>query len=467
MPPGSPATEPHEVGVARDSIWAAQRRALTVGLVLTITLVAFESLAVATVMPEVEDTLGGLGWYGWVFSGFFLASLVGIVLTGQMADRRGLALPFGLGLAFFTVGLIVGGAAPSMPVLVAGRLAQGFGAGAIPAVAYAAIGRGLPGALRPAMFATLSTAWVVPGLIGPAVASLVEHVWSWRVVFLGLVPFVVLAAAMTLPALAALDRAATATNEPLDRVRIFRVVVLVFGVGALFAAVDLPFIVGVALGVAGLVGAVWAFRLLQPPGTMRMAPGIPATVTVRGLLTWAFFAGDAYVSLAMTDGRGAETWVAGMALSAGAVCWTLGSWTQARLIGRLGPRRLVGVGMSIVAVGLAAMLLSLAHLPLAACIVAWGVAASGVGLSYPTLSVTVLGLATPGEEGAASAALQLSDTLGTAVGTGIGGAIIAIADTRNWAVLSSTTVVYVMALMMALTGVLASRRLPLTTAPSR
>ena len=71
---------------------------------LTITLVAFESLAIATVMPVVSDDLGGLGLYGWVFSGFFLGSLLGIVLAGRAADRRGTRLPFAAGLVLFAVG---------------------------------------------------------------------------------------------------------------------------------------------------------------------------------------------------------------------------------------------------------------------------------------------------------------------------------------------------------------------------
>ena len=79
-------------------LWSPARRQLTVGLLLTITLVAFESLAVATVMPDVKDDLGGLALYGWVFSGFFLASLLGIVVSGRLADERGLALPFTAGL---------------------------------------------------------------------------------------------------------------------------------------------------------------------------------------------------------------------------------------------------------------------------------------------------------------------------------------------------------------------------------
>jgi len=107
---------------ADDGIWAPARRRLTLGLVLTITLVAFEALAISTVMPVVAADLGGLGLYGWVFSGFFLGSLLGIVLAGRAADRRGTAAPFLAGLFLFAVGLLAGGLAPSMALLVAAEL---------------------------------------------------------------------------------------------------------------------------------------------------------------------------------------------------------------------------------------------------------------------------------------------------------------------------------------------------------
>ncbi|CAN5737402.1 MFS transporter [soil metagenome] len=454
-----------------DGLWSPQRRGLTVGLVLTITLVAFESLAIATVMPEVKDDLGGLALYGWVFSGFFLASLLGIVVSGQMADRRGLALPFAAGLVLFAVGLVVGGAAQSMPMLVAGRLAQGFGAGAIPAVAYAAIGRGYPSRLRPRMFATTSTAWVVPGLIGPGVATLVEHAFTWRLVFLGLLPIVLVAGVMAVPALRALGSPVALVDgvrpvtDPLvaadDRRRLARVALLVLGVGAVLAATaDAPLLLGIVLGVVGLPLAAWAFVGLVTRGTVRLVPGVPAPIAVRGLLTCAFFAGDAYVSLAITDGRGAATWVAGLALSAGSITWSCASWTQARLIDRHGPRRLVQVGVLVIAGGIALMLGVALGLPVAFGVVAWAVGAFGMGLAYSPLSVTVLGAAKPGEEGSASAALQLSDTLGVAVGTGIGGSIIAFGDAGGWAVSSGTAVVFAAALVVAVGTLFAARRLP-------
>jgi MFS family permease len=444
-----------------DGLWSPARRGLVVGLLLAVTLVAFESMAVATIMPKVEDDLGDLALYGWVFSGFFLGSLLGITVAGQLADRRGLFVPFAGGLVLFTVGLVVGGSATSMAVLVVGRVLQGFGAGAVPATAYAAIGRGIPARHRPKMFATMSTAWVVPGLLGPQLAALVERVWTWRVVFLGLLPLVVAAALITVPALRRLDRAVPGSGDPLDRGRILRVLALVAGVGAVFATTDLGVAVAVVVGVAGVLVAVWAFKDLQPDGTLRLAPGVPATVGVRGLLTMAFFSADAYVTLALTGGRGVSAFVAGTAMTIGAVFWTIGSWTQARLLARTGPRRLVMAGGVSIAVGIAlfAVLVD-SSVPVALPVATWGIAAFGMGLAVAPLSVTVLGAARSGEEGAASSALQLSDTLGTAVGTGVGGAIVALGDGRGWPVSTSTSWVFATSVAFAIVLTLATRRLP-------
>ena len=143
-------------------IWTPAQRPLTVGLVLAVTFVAFEALAVATILPVVGRHLGDLRLYGWVFSAFLLASLIGIVLAGTLADRVPLGRPMLAGLALFALGLVIGGTAPNMAVLVAGRAVQGLGAGVVPAVAYVAISRCYPEEFRPRMFAVLSTAWVVP-----------------------------------------------------------------------------------------------------------------------------------------------------------------------------------------------------------------------------------------------------------------------------------------------------------------
>src|SRR6202046_1183142 len=90
-------------------IWAPAQRALTVGLVRAVTFVAFEALAIATILPLVGRHLGDLRLYGWVFSAFLLSSLIGIVVAGTLADRVPLGQPMLAGLALFALGLIIGG----------------------------------------------------------------------------------------------------------------------------------------------------------------------------------------------------------------------------------------------------------------------------------------------------------------------------------------------------------------------
>ncbi len=171
-----------------DGLWTADRRPLTLGLVLTITLVAAEALAVATAMPVVAKELGGLELYGLVFTAFLVGSLLSIVVAGTLIDRRGVVVPFLLGIGLFALGLAIAGAASSMEMLIVGRFIQGLGGGAVPPIAYVAIGRTLPEHLRPRMFATLSTAWVLPGVLGPGLAGVVAEAFSWRWIFFGLLP---------------------------------------------------------------------------------------------------------------------------------------------------------------------------------------------------------------------------------------------------------------------------------------
>jgi MFS family permease len=449
---------------APDGVWAPARRRLTTGLVLTITLVAFEALAIATIMPVVSDDLGGLGLYGWVFSGFFLGNLLGIVLAGEAADRRGTRAPFLAGLVLFSLGLIIGGSAQSMPMLVAGRVAQGVGAGVIPAVAYASVGRGYPPELRPRVFAVFSSAWVVPGLIGPAAASAIERWSSWRVVFLALLPLVAVAAAMTLPALSSRAPAAApgspAAGSSRDRRR--DAVVLVAGVALVLGGLGAHEIaLTIALVVTGALPAAWAFVRLVPTGTVALRRGMPAAVGVRGILTFAFFGTDAYVSLAMTDARDQPTWVAGLALTGATLAWTTGAWVQQRLVGERGPAWLVRRGFALLGVGIAGLLVALdPSVPVAVGIAAWSVAGLGMGLAYAPISVTVLGTAAPGQEGSASASLQLTDVLGVSLGTGLGGVFVALGDGRNWNTSSSLTLAFIVTLAVAAGGVFAARRLP-------
>jgi MFS family permease len=462
----TPQAPRHDPLGAGDSLWSPGRRSLTGGLVLTITLVAFEALAVSTVMPVVAADLGGIELYGWVFTSFMLASLIGIVVAGSLIDRRGLGVPYAAGLGLFAVGLLVGGLAPTMEVLIVGRFIQGLGAGVVPPVAYVAIGRSLPERLRPRMFATLSTAWVLPGVMGPAIAGVVADIFDWRFVFLGLLPLLGLAAAISFRSVASIAAPAGAQGGEANasasmRRRLPLAIAVALGTGLTLAGLTSgEAALSVAFVVVGLVIGLPAIARLTPPGTLRAARGLPTAVLLRGILTFAFFGVDAYIALALVDGRGLTATQAGISLTAATITWTAGSWVQARYATRISPERFIGMGLPVVIVGLAsfAAVLHPAVSPWLS-IPTIAIAGFGMGLAYSPTTLIVLRRAAPAEQGSASAALSLADSLGTALGTGVTGAFVAAAVRAGEPSVSGLLPGFAVAIGVAVVGVILSPRL--------
>jgi MFS family permease len=463
------------VSQSDEGIWSGARRPLTVGLVLTVASAAFEAIAVATAMPATTRELGGLALYGWTFSAFMLANLVGITLAGPAADRLGPARPMALGVALFMAGLLGAGLAPAMGPLIAARAVQGLGGGMIGAVAYVAIGRGYSESAKPRMIAITSTAWVVPGLIGPAAAGLISDTVGWRWVFLGLLPLPLIGAALALPALRRMgrpdegpttedrgpwtvDRAPRAQDQGLRTEEpslvfgrrmpktspkgssvarlwssvfgrsspVLNALQLAGGVGLFMAGLGQGSpLYALGLAAAGAAVALPALRRMLPAGTLRAARGMPAAVAAMGLLNLAFFGVDAFVPLALAEVRGQSIAASGLPLTAATLTWTAGSWVLAHLAGRVSRRAIAVTGMALIVVGIAGVIVTLqpSVTPLAGT-AAWAVAGLGIGLAYSTMSLAVLESAPPGQEGSASSAMQVAGQLGIALGTGVGGTII-------------------------------------------
>ncbi|MEO9254717.1 MAG: MFS transporter, partial [Tepidiformaceae bacterium] len=185
---------------------------------------------------------------------------------------------------------------------------------------------------------------------------------------------------------------------------------------------------GAALSAAGATVAFFALRRLLPEGTLKVRGRAPAAIAGMGVLNFAFFGVDAYVPLLLTHVRGESVLVAGLALTAGSIAWTVGAWVQERFSTPARRHHVIRTGLALVAcgIGLMATLLLDATPPVVAG-AAWMVAGFGIGMAYPSFSLTVLGEAASGSEGVASAALKLNEVLGAALGIGIGGAMIAAA----------------------------------------
>jgi MFS family permease len=443
-----------------EGAWSASYRRLTLGLVLIMLGPAFETLSVATILPKIVANLGGLSFYGWSFSAYMLATLVGLILAGDEADQRGPAIPFIFGVALFATGLALAGTASSMIMFVISRGVQGFGAGIIASVVYVCVGRGYPEQLKPRMVAVLSSAWVVPGLIGPALAGLVADFVGWRWVFLGLFPIVPLATGLVFPALRKLTP--SLKRRSLNLPRLLATAGLVAGSGVVLTGLQAQSTaIAIILILPGLAIGIPSLRHLLPPGTLRVKAGLPAAIATMGLLSLAYFGGEAFLPLTLVSIRGQNTIIAGIALTAATLTWTAGSWVQAHLAPRQGRRILVIIGLLLIALGLAGITsVLIPGIPVIVAIAAWGVGGLGMGLAYSTLSLVVLETAPGDQMGSASASMELSSVLGTAIGTGLGGAIIAFAAGSGRSPSWGITVIDLLVIAVIGLSILTAVRLP-------
>ncbi len=439
----------------RPSVFSREHAPLTIGLILAITLNAFEALAVATVMPRAEDDLGGIALYGWAFSGYLLASIVGITWAGEQADRHGPGRPLAIGMTLFGIGLLVAGFAPSMLVLVIGRCIQGLGAGALPAIAYVALGRGYPEQLRPRMLAMFATAWVVPGLAGPGVAAVIAEWISWRGAFLLFVPVIPLMAFLSLPPL---FKMGPPGGEPSPS-KIWPAIALATAGGlALGGIATGEPVLGAALVAAGIAAGYWPIRKLLPSGTFTAKKGLPAAVAGTGLINMAFFGAEAFIPYMLDTYRGYSTLLAGVALTVTTLAWTGGSWIQERIVHRISRAKIAATGSLLVAAGIALVSLAILDAVHGAWVaIAWGVGGLGMGLAYPMFSLELLSTSESGREGEAAGAMKLNETLMAAIGVGIAGGIVAAGENGGWTGGSLGLVFALMATVAVLTALVSTR----------
>ncbi len=457
----SPHPSAQDGGATTDSLWSDSRRRLTAGIVALVLLIAFEAMAAATAMPVAVRSLHGLSAYSWAFNGFLVSSLLAMVVSGEVCDEQGPRRPVVAGVALFVAGLLVAGLATSMPVFVLGRAIQGLGGGAVIVALYVVVGRSYGADLRPRVFAVMSAAWVLPSIVGPVVAGTVADHLTWRLVFLGVPVLVLPAAWLLLPRLAGLDGDGGVEAAPRTGHKRAAVAAAV-GVTALQEAGHRLDWVGAVLAVVGVGLLVPALRTLLPRGTVRFASGLPATIGMRGLLAGAFFGAEAFVPLMLVSERGISATLAGLSLTGGALGWAAGSWFQGHPGSDWPRHRLVRLGCLAVALGVATVALVASPLvPPALTALAWVVGGLGMGVAMASVSVLLLELSPANEQGANSAALQLSDALGGVLAIGFAGSVYAYVHARPGPDTAAFEVIFVSMALLALAGsVLAARLSP-------
>jgi MFS family permease len=407
--------------------------------VALVTLGAFENRAVTTVLPTVARELDGLWLFGAASAAPLVTFVVATTVAGLWADRSGPTRVLYAGMAVFVTAELLMGLAPSMVPFVGGRLLGGFAEGLFDVGLTVLVARALPAALRPKMFATFAAAWVLPSLLGPSVAGFVAEQWHWRVVFLLGVALLLPVTLFLRPAMtrSAADHGVPTTDEA-HRLRARRTtgwaVVAATGLAAVTAGGSLLTrdgwleVTGGALLLAGAALVVPALRVVLPAGTLTGAPGIPALTALRGLLGAAFGTAGGLLPLLLTELRGYGPTAAGVSLTITGVFWAAGSQLQGlrAVQARASVVALLRTGFALITAGLVGpVLLALDAVPVWLGLAGWAVAATGIGITSPTISTHVLTLSTEADQGRNSAASFLAPSVTQALAFAASGAAIA------------------------------------------
>lgn len=438
-----------------------QQRLMAIGLVLGVMMVAFEITAVITALPTIADELDGDALYGVALACYTLANLVALVVTGELTDRFGPAKPYLGSLVVFAAGLVVAATASTMVLVVIGRAMQGAGVGGLTPVAYVLVKRAFPNDRQATMYAYLSAAWVLPSLVAPLIAGTITDGLGWRWVFWLLLPLVPVVAVMTVRPMRAY---ASAGTGPLRRSRITAALFAAAGLGLFVTAIQFRHLLLAIIGaVGGLAVGLPSLRRLFPQGIERAGRGLPAVVACRALAAGAFLGADSFIPLAADRIHGASPTVQGFVIIGGALAWSSGQWVVAHRPS-VDPRRAVRFGFVAIAVGICAILPVVSpDWPLSATFFGWMIAGVGIGVLFNPTSVTAMSHAREGAEGLVSSQVNLADAVGFSTMTGVGGAMVALAERTDLTLAGGLFINFAVTVGLAVLGAICAGRIAAAT----
>lgn len=390
---------------------------------LCVMAISFESYAVLTAMPAAARDLGNLDLYAWTFTAFVIAMTFSIVASGQFTDRYGPVRPMMWGFGIFAAGLVIAALAPQMWVLLLGRLTQGIGAGTMNVAVMVLIARAFNEKQRARLMTWFSAFWMLPAFVGPPLAGWIVQISSWHWVFWSVLPVMAIGGLLVLPPLRTIELAPQEPNELKKRLMALAALVAV-GLALIQWAGQRLDLFSILWAAAGLAAVVFGLPPLLPKTLDWTGRGISGVVGARLFSAGAFFGAQSFLPLMLVEARGLETVITGVTLTVGSVGWMLGALLQSQSWLSWRRDQMVLVGVSGITAGVALLALA-AFFPeswLGLVMAAWIVAGFGMGLQNPSTSLAVMQLSDEAELGRNTSSLQVGESLGSSLFTGLAGA---------------------------------------------
>ncbi|MGF6770806.1 EmrB/QacA subfamily drug resistance transporter [Paraburkholderia sp. GAS199] len=406
----------------------SSRHLVIAAVMASMAMVAIEATIVSTAMPQIVAQLGDLHLYSWVFSSFLLTQTAMTVVFGKLADLYGRKPIVLAGIAIFLVGSILAGFAWSMPAMIAFRLIQGVGAGAIQPVTLTIVADLYPARERGKVQGYLASVWAISAVLGPMVGGFIIHNMSWAWIFWMNVPIGLASAAGFIAFLRESERHARPSID-FAGAALFMAAIAALMTALTFAGDD-DIARASAAGGAFLVCLVLFVlqerRAAEPMISFALWSRRPiAACNGATLLAGMILMGaTTFLPMYVQGVLHRSPVVAGLALTMMMVGWPTGATLAAKSFHRIGLRRMLIGGSAFVPLG-AVLLLFLA--PGGSPLIA-GFSSLIMGFGMGTSSVSSLMLIQEivhmDERGSATASNLFSRNLGSTLGATLFGAVL-------------------------------------------
>ncbi len=402
------------------------------GLMLGGFLSAVNQTIVASALPTIGRELGDFQNLSWVIIAYLLSSTVVAPLYGKLSDIHGRRAMMLAAIGLFIAGSAASAAAPNMAMLIAGRTLQGIGGGGIVPMVQTTVADMITPRERGNYQAYMGIAWIVAGVVGPALGGIIADQWHWSAIFWLNVPLGLVTALLVSTSMKRLPR-----HNRTHQLDILGATLMIAASVALLLALtsggtrvpwlSLP-ILGLIAGsiVLTVVFAWWLKRAPEPflPLNVLANPvmrvGTMATACALGVMTGFMI----YMPLYYQVVHDLTATQAGIALVPVIVLTTPGSMLSGRAMMHLTHYKVSSyVGMALTMAAVAALAWWPA-MPLAAAIIATGVVGFGIGTVFPVATVSIQNAVSRHEVGTATGAMNFFRALVSALVVAIMGAIL-------------------------------------------
>ncbi|HEY2642962.1 MAG TPA: MFS transporter, partial [Galbitalea sp.] len=407
----------------------SERGPILIALMLATGLVAIDGTIIATAVPTIVQDIGGAEAFPWLFSVYLLVQAVTVPVYSKLADTIGRKPVMLIGIGLFLLGSVLCGLAWSMPALIAFRVVQGLGAGAVAPMSITIAGDIYTLQERAKAQGYLASVWAIASVVGPTLGGIFAE-FNWRWIFFVNVPLCILAAIMIARTL---HENIVKTRHKIDYLGAslittsLTLLILAVLEGGVAWAWDSPISIA-AFALGGLMLAAFVFV-----ETRASEPVLPLWVFSRRLLVSTAFVGlgvgaiviglSAYVPTYLEGALGVPPIVAGLALAALTLGWPLSAALSGRFYLRIGFRNTVLIGLVLAIIGSVALAF-FADTPSVAIVAsACFVIGLGMGLIAVPALVAAQSSVQWNERGVVTGAQLFSRSIGSAIGVAIFGAI--------------------------------------------